>query len=247
MSSDQEKSSFHPKIPATNKKHIITRIIENDGVPRMAAWGGAFAFACSLVLASTFKRSKKIISPKRPSQDGDSDLDVGDDDKARRMEGLQLLLQSSSTDIINRSCHTTSNMSVKYTSIEDSKEENRPLMTEHILEKKKEENIVVVIYEEGEYPNSEEFIENEIQKYEESSKVTKSFPSAEFDDTWLEEWTYRPSTSSSSSSSSSSSEETSFSIGVFSQEIDGDDKSMDIVIYIDDDNENGEDEQFQRV
>lgn len=105
MPSDQEKWSFHLEKPDTpsNKKHVV----ENDSVLRLVAWGGAFAFACSLVLASTFKRIKKNVSPKR-SGEGESDLDVGGfgesttqdaDAIARQMEGLRLLLHSSSSDI----------------------------------------------------------------------------------------------------------------------------------------------------
>ncbi|KAL4038870.1 hypothetical protein IC575_002506 [Cucumis melo] len=245
MPPDHEKSSFHLERPnkPTNKKDVELGTVENNGVLRLVMWGGAFVFGC-LLIASTFKKSKKITTSPKRSREGDSDLDVIADDKAQEMEGLRLLL-SSSTDIISHLCHTSSKMLTN--SIEDSEYENLPITTESILEKKdQEENIVVIIYEEEEYTNSElDSIENATQKYDESSNVAQSFPSTALFDEYDKKRTSSTSSSSSSYSSSSLSstlsEETS-STGVLSQEIEEDDKNIDIIIYIDHDDENYESE-----
>uniref|UniRef100_A0A0A0K656 Uncharacterized protein n=1 Tax=Cucumis sativus TaxID=3659 RepID=A0A0A0K656_CUCSA len=210
------KSSFHlerPDKPA-NKKNVELGTVENTGVLRLVMWGGAFVFGC-LLIASTFKKSKKSISPKT-CREGVSNLDViggfkesstrDDDDKARKMEGLRLIL-SSSTDIISHPCHTSSKMSTN--SIEDSVDENLTLTTEPILEKKEEDNIVIIIYEEEEYTNSEESKETATQKYDESSEVPQSFPSTALFD---EDDKNRPSSTSSSSSLYSSSKFSIYSI-----------------------------------
>lgn len=146
--------------------------------------------------------------------------------------------------ILSFCSHTSSKMLTN--SVEDSEYENLLITTESILEKKEEENIVVIIYEEEEYTNSElDSIENATQKYDESSNVAQSFPSTALFDEYDKK---RPSSTSSSSSSYSSSslsstlsEETS-STGVLSQEIEEDDKNIDIIIYIDHDDENYEGE-----
>ncbi|KAG6575810.1 hypothetical protein SDJN03_26449, partial [Cucurbita argyrosperma subsp. sororia] len=184
MSFDQEKLS-----------------LSSDSLSRWVTWGGgAFVFGCLLAI-STFKMSKKIITPSKMGQDDDSNLNVDGfressrcvNEGTRQKDELQPFRQSSSTDLISHSCHTTSQMLVKYSPLEDSVfDETQTLTTKSIPEKNDEENVVVNNYEEEEYTDSEKSVENE---------VGESFSSEEFDEaTWLIGWTDKSSSSSSSSS-----------------------------------------------
>ncbi|XP_022953717.1 uncharacterized protein LOC111456164 [Cucurbita moschata] len=189
--------------------------LSSDSLSRWVTWGGgAFVFGCLLAI-STFKMSKKIITPSKTGQDDDSNLNVDGfrestrcvDEGTRQKDELQPFRQSSSTDLISHSCHTTSQMLVKYSPLEDSViDETQTLTTKSIPKKNDEENVVVNNYEEEEYTDSEKSVENE---------VAESFSSEEFDEaTWLG-WTDK---SSSYSLTSSSSLEEASSHGVFSGE-----------------------------
>ncbi|KAG7014352.1 hypothetical protein SDJN02_24529, partial [Cucurbita argyrosperma subsp. argyrosperma] len=177
--------------------------LSSDSLSRWVTWGGgAFVFGCLLAI-STFKMTKKIITPSKMGQDDDSNLNVDGfrestrcvDEGTRQKDELQPFRQSSSTNLISHSCHTTSQMLVKYSSSKDSVfDETQTLTTKSIPEKNDEENVVVNNYEEEEYTDSEKSVENE---------VAESFSSEEFDEaTWLIGWTDKSSSYSLTSSSS---------------------------------------------
>ncbi|XP_022991241.1 uncharacterized protein LOC111487956 [Cucurbita maxima] len=177
--------------------------LRSDKLSRWVTWGGGvFVFACLLVV-STFKMSKKIITSPKTGRDDDSNLDVDSfgestrcvDEETRQEDERQWFRQSSSTDLISHSCYPTSQMLVKYSLLEDSViDETQTLTTKSIPEKNDEENIVVNNYEEEEYTDSEKSVEN---------GVAESFSSEEFDEaTWLIGWTDKSSSYSLTSSSS---------------------------------------------